>query len=262
MDLGTIIGVVLGVGLVGLAILLGGNPILFVNVQGILIVVGGTIATTLIRFPMDRVLKMMNVAKNAFSHRLQTPDEIIDELISIARIARKEGVLALEEHKTEDDFLNQGIQLIVDGNDTDAIQEILETDIRYLQKRHKEGRDILVEIGDAAPAFGMIGTLIGLVIMLANMEDVSSLGPAMAVAILTTLYGALIANIFAMPIAKKLEVRSKEETLIRELMLVGMMSIQKGDNPRIMETVMRAFLRKGAPADGGGAQQASDAKAA
>ncbi|HSR67486.1 MAG TPA: MotA/TolQ/ExbB proton channel family protein [Acidobacteriota bacterium] len=244
MDLGTIIGIILGIVLVTTAIMLGGDPKLFINVQGMLIVVGGTVATTLVRFPMPRVLKMMNVVKNAFTHRLAAPDEIIEELIRIARIARKEGVLALEEEKTDDEFLQQGILLVVDGNDTEAIEDILRTDIRYLQSRHRDGRDILKAMGESAPAFGMIGTLIGLVIMLANMEDVSSLGPAMAVAILTTLYGALIANVLALPLAKKLEIRSKEETLNRQLMLVGLLSIQKGDNPRIMETVMRAFLRK------------------
>lgn len=244
MDLATIIGIVLGFALIGTAIVLGGEPALFINYEGLLIVVGGTIASTLVRFPMGRVVGMMKVVKNAFSHRLATPDQIIDELISMARVARKEGVLALENYQTDDPFLNQGIQLIVDGNDTEAIQDVLSTDIRYLKERHKDGQDILKSMGDAAPAFGMIGTLIGLVIMLANMSDMSSLGPAMAVAILTTLYGALIANVLAMPIAKKLEVRSKEESLARQLTMVGLMSIQKGDNPRIMETVMKAFLSK------------------
>lgn len=258
MDLGTIIGIILGVVLVTTAILLGGDPKLFINMQGVLIVVGGTAATTLIRFPMPRVMKMMNVVKNAFTHRLATPDEVIEELIRIARVARKEGVLALEEEEQDDEFLEQGIQLVVDGNDTEAIEDILRTDIRYLQHRHRDGRDILKAVGEAAPAFGMIGTLIGLVIMLANMEDVSTLGPAMAVAILTTLYGALIANVLAMPLAKKLEIRSKEETLIRELMLVGLLSIQKGDNPRIMETVMRAFLRKPATKPGAGPEPAPE----
>lgn len=244
MDLATVIGIFLGVVLVVAAIFLGGFPGLFFNVQGLLIVLGGTAATTLIRFPMQRVAKMLSVVKNAFSYCPLAPDAIIEELIHIARIARKEGVLALETYETEDEFLRYGIALVVDGNDTESIQEILQTDIRYLQRRHKDGQDILKAIGDAAPAFGMIGTLIGLVIMLANMQDVKTLGPAMAVAILTTLYGALIANVLAFPLAKKLDVRSKEESMSRELMLVGLLSIQKGDNPRLMETVMRAFLRK------------------
>jgi len=259
MDLGTVVGIVLGIVLIGMSIVLGGQPGLFVNAQGLLIVFGGTVAATLIRFPVPRVLRMMGVVKNAFTQKTATPDEIIEEIIAMARVARKEGVLALETYETNDEFVRQGVQLIVDGNDTEAIEEVLRTDVRYLQKRHKDGQDILKAVGDAAPAFGMIGTLIGLVIMLANMEDVKALGPAMAVAILTTLYGALIANVLALPIAKKLEVRSREESLNKELMLVGLMSIQKGENPRIMETVMRAFLSKSPSAGSGKPAQAKAA---
>ncbi len=242
MDLATIVGIVAGCLLVTLAILLGGEPLIFINVQGLLIVVGGTVATTLIRFPLVRCLKVVGVVKKAFSSRLDSPQEIIDELIKLARQARQEGLLSLEDYKTEDPFLHQGIQLIVDGNEAEMVEEILSTDIRYLRQRHRDGQEILRAIGESAPAFGMIGTLIGLVIMLTNMEDVKALGPAMAVAILTTLYGALIANLIAIPLAKKLEIRSKEEGLNRELLMVGLLNILKGENPRMMETVLRAFL--------------------
>lgn len=242
MDLATIVGILAGFFLVALAILLGGEALIFINVQGILIVFGGTIATTLIRFPLVRCLRVIGVVKKAFSSRLDAPQKIIDELITLARQARQEGLLSLEDYKTDDPFLHQGIQLIVDGNEAEMVEEILVTDIRYLRQRHRDGQDILKAIGDAAPAFGMIGTLIGLVIMLTNMEDVKALGPAMAVAILTTLYGAIIANLVAIPLAKKLEIRSKEESLNRELLMVGLLNILKGENPRIMETVLRAFL--------------------
>ena len=134
------------------------------------------------------------------------------------------------------------MQLIVDGNEADGVVEILSTDIRNLQRRHRDGQDIFKAMALAAPAMGMIGTLIGLVAMLANMDDVKTLGPAMAVALLTTLYGALSANLIADPIAKKLEIRSMEESLNRQLMLVGLMSILRGENPRIMENAMRAFF--------------------
>jgi len=242
MDLATIVGIVAGCFLVSLAIFLGGEPLIFLNVQGLLIVLGGTVATTLIRFPLARCLKVAGVVKKAFSSRLEAPQEIIDELIKLARQARQEGLLSLEDYQTDDPFLHQGIQLIVDGNEAEMVEEILSTDIRYLRQRHRDGQEILKAIGDAAPAFGMIGTLIGLVIMLTNMEDVKALGPAMAVAILTTLYGALIANLIAIPLAKKLEIRSKEESLNRELFMVGLLNILKGENPRMMETVLRAFL--------------------
>ena len=243
MDLSTIIGTVMGVVLITLAILMGGSPELFFEPSAILIVFGGTVASTLVRFPMPSVKGTLAVVKNAFSNRLPSPEQVIEELVELARRARKEGLLSLENYETEDQFLKLGIQMIVDGSDGEMVEEGLSTDIKYLQRRHRDGQDVLKGIGDAAPSFGMIGTLIGLVIMLANMDDVNSLGPAMAVAILTTLYGALIANVLALPIAKKLEIRSREETLNRELRLVGLINIQKGENPRMMETLLKTFLR-------------------
>ncbi len=242
MDIGTVIGIVAGAVLITMAIILGGSPGLFYDTQSLLVVVGGTIATTLIRFPIPWVINMIGVTKSAFFHRLPSTEEIITEMIEISRKARQEGVLSLENYQTEETFLTQGLQLIVDGNEADAVEEILGTDISNLQRRHKDGQDIFKSIADAAPAFGMIGTLIGLVTMLANMDDVKALGPAMAVAILTTLYGAILANVVASPLAKKLEIRSKEEALNRRLILVGLMSIVRGENPRIMETAMRAFF--------------------
>lgn len=242
MDKATIIGIIAGFILVIAAIIQGGQPLIFINLPSILIVVGGTVATTMMRFPMARFLNTARVVKNAFSHHLQEPQALIVELVSLAKKARQEGLLSLEDVPIEDTFLQQGIQLVVDGNEAESVESVLFTDIRYLKQRHKEGQDIFKAIGEAAPAFGMIGTLIGLVIMLTNMSDVQALGPAMAVAILTTLYGSLIANLFALPIAKKLEIRSQEETLNRELMLVGLLHILKGENPRMMETVLQAFL--------------------
>ncbi|GAB4246283.1 MAG: MotA/TolQ/ExbB proton channel family protein [Acidobacteriota bacterium] len=242
MDLATIIGLVAGIVVVTLAILDGPNPLIFVNLPSVLIVVGGTFATILIRFPLERVLRTFQVVKHAFTYRLPTPWETIEELVALARQARKDGLLSLEDYKTDDTFLERGLMLVVDGAEADTVENVLLTDIRYFRQRHKHGQDILKAMGESAPAFGMIGTLIGLVIMLNNMSDVSKLGPAMAVAILTTLYGALIANLIALPLAKKLEVRSKEESLIRELILVGLVNIARGENPRMIETVLKAFL--------------------
>ena len=243
MDLGTLIGLVSGVAIVAFTILVGDNPLIFLNVQGLLIVVGGTFATTLIRFPIPKCIGTIEVVKNAFSHKLPANHEVIEELVALARKARKEGLLALEDHENEDAFLKRGLMLLVDGADADAVKEVLLTNIRFVKQRHTEGQDIFKAIGDAAPAFGMIGTLIGLVLMLSNMSDVAALGPSMAVAILTTLYGALIANVVALPIAKKLEIRSREEGLVRELMIVGLSNIAKGENPRMLETVLHSFLR-------------------
>jgi chemotaxis protein MotA len=244
MDISTVTGIVTGILFVALAILAGDKPQIFINVQGFLIVVGGTLATTLMRFPLASCLNMVNVVKNAFFHRLTDPGDLIEELVQLARKSRQEGLLSLEDYKSDDPFMAQGIQLVVDGNEPDTVEELLETNIRCLKLRHRNGQDILKAVGEAAPAFGMIGTLIGLVIMLTNMEDVKALGPAMAIAILTTLYGALIANLIALPLVKKLEIRSEQETLNRELMLVGLLNILRGENPRMIETQLRAFLAK------------------
>lgn len=243
MDLATVVGIIVGVIIICAAILTGGdNPFLFINVPSMLIVVGGTLATLLIRFPLDRVLNTFQVLKHAFSFKLPSPYEVIEEMVSLARKSRKDGLLSLEDYQTDDSFLNRGLILVVDGAEAEAVQSVLVTDIRYFRQRHRHGQDILKAVGESAPAFGMIGTLIGLVLMLSNMQDVTTLGPAMAVAILTTLYGSLIANLIALPLAKKLEVRSKEESLIREVMLVGLVNIAKGENPRMIETVLKAFL--------------------
>jgi chemotaxis protein MotA len=242
MDKATIIGILSGAIIVLVVIFVGDNPLIFVNFQGILIVLGGTFATTLIRFPLERFLKTLEVVRNAFSHSLPDPFEVIQEMVVLARKSRKDGLLSLEDYQTEDPFLSRGLILVVDGAEAESVESVMTTEIRYLRQRHRHGQDILKSVGEAAPAFGMIGTLIGLVIMLSNMDDVSKLGPAMAVAILTTLYGSLIANLIALPLAKKLEVRSREESLVRELMLVGLVNIAKGENPRMIETVLKAFL--------------------
>ena len=242
MDQATIIGIVAGCFLVTLAILLGGEPAIFINIQGILVVLGGTCSTTLIRFPMSQCFGMFQVVKQAFITRTKDAQLIIEEILQLARKSRQEGILSLESYESDNHFLLRGIQLLVDGNEPHEVEEILRTDIDYLRQRHENGQDILKAIGEAAPAFGMIGTLIGLVIMLSNMEDVKALGPAMAVAILTTLYGAVIANLIALPIAKKLDIRSREESLNRELLLVGLLGISEQKNPRIIETQLKAFL--------------------
>lgn len=242
MDVATVIGILASIIIVFLAIFSGGNAALFIEPNSILIVFGGTIATTLIRFPLANLLGTFAVTRKAFTSKLQDPYEVLETLVGLARKSRKDGLLSLEDFKTEDQFLSRGLTLVVDGAEAEAVESVLMTDIRYLKQRHKQGQDIFKSIGEAAPAFGMIGTLVGLVIMLSNMSDVEKLGPAMAVAILTTLYGSLIANIAALPIAKKLEIRSREESLIRELMLVGLVNIAKGENPRMIETVLKAFL--------------------
>ena len=244
MDLATLIGLLMSFGLVGAAIVMGGNPLIFVDVPSILIVFGGTIGITLINYPLANVIGVIGVVKNTFFHTLDEPSKIIEQFIEYANKARREGILALEPVLKElsDDFLRKGLQMAVDGMEPQAIQEIMEIDIAYLQERHDLGAEIMSTMGGFAPAMGMIGTVIGLVQMLQSMDDPSSIGPSMAVALITTFYGAILANLLFNPMAGKLKTRSKEEVLLREMMLEGILSISRGENPRIVEEKLYSFL--------------------
>ncbi len=242
MDLATLIGIVAAFAIVIMAILLGGDLILFVNASSLLIVLGGTVATTFIRFPLGSVFNAFKVALNAFINKSSSPTAIIERAVELAGIVRKEGLLSLEEQEVEDPFLQKGLGLCVDGHPADFVRRLLSQDLTQNLERHEMGQKIWKAIGDSAPAMGMIGTLIGLVQMLANMDDPKSIGPAMAVALLTTLYGALIANIIALPIAEKLEVRSNEERANKALIIETVAGIQEGVNPRVMEETLRTFL--------------------
>ncbi|MFP4037689.1 MAG: motility protein A, partial [Desulfobacteraceae bacterium] len=219
MDIATLIGILSAFTLVVGAIMMGSSLTLFINIPGLMIVVGGTLGATLINYPLPDILKVIKVVKNAFFHRKQTAKDLISEFVSLAGTARREGILALESSVEEmkDDFMKKGLQLSIDGLEPGAIKEILNTEIVSIQDRHKLGAEIFTTLGTFAPALGMIGTLIGLVQMLQKMDDPSSIGPAMAVALLTTFYGALMANVLFLPIAGKLRNRSSEEVMMKEL---------------------------------------------
>ena len=242
MDHATTLGLVLGSAFILMAILLGGDLMLFVNVPSILIVFGGTIATLFVRYPMGDVFTTGAVAKNAFFHKMQDQAEVITQFIQLSQISRKEGLLALERIEFTDPFLAKGINYCVDGAETRQIEAILMKEIQYTKARHGAGQEILMAVNTSAPAFGMVGTLIGLVNMLAAMDDPKSIGPAMAVAILTTLYGAVISNLFALPLADKLAYRSGEEIDLKLLMLEGILGLKRGENPRMLEETLHAFL--------------------
>ncbi|RLE09065.1 flagellar motor protein [Candidatus Aerophobetes bacterium] len=244
MDFTTLIGIASGVGLVLVAIFMGGGISIFINIPSMMITFGGTLGATLINFPFSKVMGVLRVVKNAFFYREISPDEVIKQLVDFATIARREGVLALEQRisSLNDPFLQKGLQLAVDGTPPETIREILRTDIDYLASRHKVGQEIFNAMGTYAPAFGMIGTLIGLIQMLRTLDDPSKIGQGMATALLTTFYGALFANLICLPIAGKLKVRSEEEILSRELIVEGILSIQSGDNPRIVEEKLKAFI--------------------
>lgn len=243
MDLGSIIGAVLGWLLVIIAIVMGGGGG-FLNAPSIMITVGGAIAATLIHYPLPRVMAVMRVVRKAFINHDHDYVDIFNRITDYAVRARRDGMLALEDdiEKISDPFMKKGFQMAVDGSTTEVIRNVLEEDLRSMQERHQVGQGIFKALGSYAPAFGMIGTLIGLVAMLRNMSDPKSLGSGMAVALLTTLYGAMVANIVALPTAGKLEQRTQEEVALKTMVVEGVIAIQEGHSPRIVEEKLRAFI--------------------
>lgn len=244
MDIATLIGILVAFGLVIISILLGGDGTWFLNYPSIMIVLGGTMGATLLSYPFSEVLSVFKVAKNVFSHRSQVPNKLIPLIAGFAKKARQEGILSFETQlkDIEDPFLVKGIQMAIDGMESSSIEDVMTTEIRYLEERHRLGSEIFTTMGTFAPAVGMLGTIIGLVQMLMQMEDPSQIGAPMAVALLTTFYGTLLANLFFLPIAGKLKTRSKQEILIKQMVLEGIISIQSGDNHRIVEQKLKAFI--------------------
>jgi chemotaxis protein MotA len=244
VDLATIIGLIVGALLVGGAIVMGGDFMAYVNAPSVLIVVGGAMAATMTAYPIGRFLKLPKVSKKALFNTKTDCVDLIKQLVELAEVARRDGILALENMtgKIEDEFLVSGIQMAVDGTDPEVIQTCMETELENLMERHESGKGMLDSIGRYAPAFGMIGTLIGLVAMLSNMDDPSRIGAGMAAALLTTLYGAMIANIIVLPLADKVGLRSNEEVLTKTIIIQGVMAIQAGDNPRNVFSKLMTFI--------------------
>ncbi|VAW56222.1 Flagellar motor rotation protein MotA [hydrothermal vent metagenome] len=245
MDLATLLGMIIAFGFILGAIIAGGPIILFINVPSLLIVIGGSVAVVLMQFTLGQFFGAFKVGLKAFFHKSIDAGELIEQAGVLANVARKEGMMALESQEISNPFLNKGIQLCVDGHPPDLVRKMLSKDISLTIERHEVGQKIFMALGDIAPAMGMIGTLIGLVQMLANMDDPKTIGPAMAVALLTTLYGAIIANAFALPLADKLSLRSQEEKTNRTLILETISGIQEGMNPRVLEELLKAFLPEG-----------------
>ena len=244
MDIATILGVISAFGLMCIAISMGGGIQLFINIPALMIVVGGTLGATMINYPVKDVLGVFKVVKKALFAKKISVTELIKRFVTFAKKSRKEGILTLEDDiKDEnDEFLRKGVQLAIDGLEPQEIGEILETEIDFVRSRHQLGAEIFTSMGTYSPALGMIGTLIGLVQMLQTMDDASKIGPAMAVALLTTFYGSIMANIVCLPIAGKLRTRSKEEVLTKEMAIQGIASLSNGDNPRILEQKLQAFI--------------------
>jgi chemotaxis protein MotA len=209
-----------------------------------MIVMGGTLAITLISYPFSDVLSVIKVLKNVFMYKIPQPSTILPEIVELARIARREGILALEKRvkKMNEPFLNKGVEMVVDGMEPDAIRGILENELIFTEERHKKGAEIFTVMGTFAPAMGMIGTLIGLVQMLMVMDDPKSIGPGMAVALITTFYGSIMANLMFLPVAGKLKLRRDDEIKYKQLIMEGIASIQIGDNPRVVEQKLYTYL--------------------
>lgn len=256
MDLATLVGIIGAFGFVVMAMLMGGTIDMFVDVTSILIVFGGTAFVVMMKYNIGQFFGAIKIAMKAFMFKTDSPEELIVKTVEMADAARKGGFLALEEAEITNPFMQKGVDMLVDGHDADVVRQTLQNDIRLTSERHEVGADIFKNFGDVAPAMGMIGTLIGLVAMLSNMDDPKSIGPAMAVALLTTLYGAVVANMVALPISDKLKLRAQEEKLNRSLILDGVLGIQDGQNPRVIEGVLRNYLpeSKRGSADDGGAE--------
>lgn len=242
MDIATLIGIILGSVLIFGSIVLGGSVMLFINVPGLLIVVGGCLAALFVKFPMKTVLLTMKVTTKAFLEKSQDLEALIDEMAEVATINRRDGTLALESYKTDQPFLAQAISYLVANVEPEFIEASLVNDTKILQERHDTGKNIFKSLGASAPAFGMIGTLIGLVQMMASMSDPSQIGPSMAVALLTTFYGALMSNLVFLPFADKLEIRSKHEVLARQLIVDGVIAIIKGQAPSVLKECLQTYL--------------------
>ncbi len=248
MDLGTIGGMVLGFFMIVFGILVQGSGLnYYISLSSVLITIGGSTAAILISNPLSRVLGILRFVNHVLRVPNYEEERIIARLVAFSEKARREGLLALEDdlEEVEDEFLRKGIQLVVDGTDPEIIKSILNTELNKLQERHEVGIKLFDDWGKFAPAWGMIGTLIGLIGMLANIEDKSSIGAGMSTALVTTLYGIILANLVFIPIRNKLRDRNDAESLVKEIMIEGILSIQSGDNPRILEEKLLSFMTPG-----------------
>ena len=243
MDIATLIGLVAGSAVILAAIVIGGSPGTFVNVPSLLIVVGGTIAATLIKFPMSDVFASFKTGIGAaFKNPKNDPQYLIDQAVEMAKIVRQKGLLGLENHKVDNEFFQRGIRLCLDGYNVDVVRETIEREANLTILRQEKGELMFRGIGDTAPAFGMIGTLVGLVQMLSNMDDPKTIGPAMAVAMLTTFYGAFIANLVALPIADKLSIKTERDRLTLDLIIESVAQIGSNQNPNVLQEMLAVYL--------------------
>lgn len=243
MDILTLVGLVAGIVIVVLAMLANASLLTFLNLPGLAIVVGGTFAVTLVKFRLSSVASAVRLAiRAAFTDRVERPTELIREAGALALVVRKEGILGLENHQTGNEFLEKAINLCVDGHPAELVEEALAQESQQMAERYEVAERVFRGIGESAPAIGMLGTLVGLVQMLNTLDDPSSIGPAMAIALLTTLYGAFIAQLIALPLADKLQLKAEDESRNQILIITSMRNIMRGENPRVMTEMLSSFV--------------------
>lgn len=244
MDIATVVGLFFGFGVIIGAIILGGGALSFVHVPSMCIVIGGMLSSVLIHFSMSQFLSIFAIVKKTVLVKVMMPTEIIQQMVNYAAISRRDGAMALEEQirKTDNTFVAKGLQMLVDGQDEESVRDVMGLEIQYLEERHKTSKKILEFMGASAPAFGMIGTLIGLVQMLQNLSSPEDIGAGMAVALLTTFYGAFLANVAFIPLAGKLGIYSNAEILAMEMTVEGICTISRGENPTVVREKMQSFV--------------------
>jgi len=244
MDIATVLGILLSIAAVFGPIILHNTLHLFIDLPSVYIVVLGSIAATMTSVPMGDFVGVFSVTRHALFTKQQDLGRIVDSLVDLGEKARREGILALEREmgRIDDPFMKKAVQLAVDGNEPEIIENVMANDVDTLEARHKQGKALFDTLGALAPAFGMLGTLVGLIEMLDSLDDPSNIGSGMAVALVTTFYGSCIANMLAIPIATKLATRSSEEALVKNMILFGVLSIHSGDNPRVTRDKLETFV--------------------
>lgn len=250
MDLATLIGIILGLIIIIVSIMLGGDVGSFINVPSILVVFGGVTSATLVKFPLADCIAALKIGGSiAFKNTKDDPRSVYDMAIELAGIVRQKGLLGLESVEIENELMKRGIRMCVDGMSAEVIKESITKEVDMAIKAEMAGESFWRGLGDMAPAFGMIGTLIGLVQMLANLSDPAAIGPAMAVAMLTTFYGAVLANLIAIPLADKLEIKIDNTKNTRALIIESVMQIHASQNPMVLKELLGVYLPGGTPKD-------------
>ncbi|WP_135080369.1 MotA/TolQ/ExbB proton channel family protein [Terasakiella sp. SH-1] len=250
MDLATLIGIALGLVLIVASIMMGGDIGSFINIPSIVVVFGGVTAATLVKFPLSECIAALKIGgKIAFKNTADDPRSVYDIAIELAGIVRQKGLLGLESVQVDNELMARGIRMCVDGMAAEVIKESISKEVDMALKAEMQGESFWRGLGDMAPAFGMIGTLIGLVQMLANLSDPAAIGPAMAVAMLTTFYGAVLANLIAIPLADKLEIKINNTKNTRALIVESVMQIHASQNPMVLQELLGVYLPGGKPAE-------------